>query len=176
VLHGDDGAVIGVATPDTGIAKDGSKKDSFARGMELRAKQTMFAEGCRGSCSQELMDTFDLRANCEPQAYGLGIKEVWQIPEEKCVPGSIQHTIGWPLDTDTYGGSFLYHMAPNKILVGFVVGLDYEVRVHVFVTICVLFPDVIAHSQYYNMLTFCGCRAEPVPQSVRGIPALEAPP
>ena len=122
-----DGGVMGVATRDMGIAKDGSPKDGlFQRGMELRARQTLFAEGCRGSCSEEVMKAFDLRKDCDPQAYGLGIKEVWEVPEEQHRPGFIQHTFGWPLDTQTYGGSFLYHMDPNLVLVGFVVGLDYK--------------------------------------------------
>ena len=122
-----DGGVMGVATRDMGIAKDGTPKDGlFARGMELRARQTLFAEGCRGSCSEEVMKAFDLRKDCDPQAYGLGIKEVWEVPEEQHKPGYIQHTFGWPLDSATYGGSFLYHMDPNLVLVGFVVGLDYK--------------------------------------------------
>lgn len=121
------GGVRGIATADVGIGKDGKPKDTFARGMELRARQTIFAEGARGSCSEEVIDTFDLRKDTmDNQSYGLGIKEVWEIPEDKCKPGLIQHTLGWPLDYNTYGGSFLYHMKPNKVLLGFVVGLDYE--------------------------------------------------
>lgn len=126
VLDPDTGAVLGVATADMGIGKDGRPKDTFARGFEMRARQTLFAEGCRGSNSEWLMEQFNLRENCDPQTYGLGIKEVWQIPEEKCKPGYIQHSIGWPLDLKTYGGSFLYHMAPNYVLMGFVIGLNYE--------------------------------------------------
>merc|ERR1719410_15333 len=94
--------------------------------MELRAKQTLFAEGARGSCSESVISKFDLRKDCDMQSYGLGIKEVWEIPEENAQPGHIQHTIGWPLDMKTYGGSFLYHMKPNYILIGMVVGLDYQ--------------------------------------------------
>jgi len=109
-----------------GIGKDGHPKDTFMRGMELRAKQTLFAEGARGSCSEEVIKNFDLRKDCDMQSYGLGIKEVWEIPEENLKPGTIQHTIGWPLDMKTYGGSFLYHMKPNFILIGMVVGLDYQ--------------------------------------------------
>uniref|UniRef100_A0A7S2WPI7 Electron transfer flavoprotein-ubiquinone oxidoreductase n=1 Tax=Mucochytrium quahogii TaxID=96639 RepID=A0A7S2WPI7_9STRA len=126
VLYDENGAVKGVATPDMGIGKDGKPKDTFMRGMELRAKQTFFAEGARGSCSEDIISKFGLRENCDMQSYGLGVKEVWEVPEEKHKPGFIQHTFGWPLDTKTYGGSFLYHMKPNKVLVGFVVGLDYE--------------------------------------------------
>lgn len=125
VLYDDDGAVAGVATGDVGIGKDGEPKDTFARGMELRGRQTVFAEGCRGSCSEEIMDKFNLREGKDPQSYGIGIKEVWEIPEENCKPGQIEHTLGWPLDSRSYGGTFLYHMAPNKILTGFVIGLSY---------------------------------------------------
>eukprot|EP00730_Choanoeca_flexa_P009187 TRINITY_DN12603_c0_g3_i1.p1 TRINITY_DN12603_c0_g3~~TRINITY_DN12603_c0_g3_i1.p1 ORF type:complete len:633 (+),score=160.83 TRINITY_DN12603_c0_g3_i1:275-1900(+) len=125
-----DGGVSGIATRDMGIDKDGTAKPTFARGMELHARQTLFAEGCRGSCSEEVMAKFGLRDGVEPQTYGLGLKEVWEIPEEKLVPGLIQHTLGWPLQhgvlDKTFGGSFLYHMKPNMVLLGFVVGLDYE--------------------------------------------------
>ncbi|RYG50226.1 electron transfer flavoprotein-ubiquinone oxidoreductase [archaeon] len=93
--------------------------------MEILGKQTLFAEGVRGSCSEDLMARFNLREGKDPQTYGLGIKEVWRIPAEKCRPGYIQHTFGWPLPTDVYGGSFLYHMEPDLVLVGFAVGLDY---------------------------------------------------
>lgn len=109
-----------------GIGKDGKPKDNFTRGMELRAKQTLFAEGCRGSCSEEVMKKMNLRENSCPQTYGLGLKEVWRIPQEKFRPGFIQHTFGWPMSHDVYGGSFLYHMEPDLVLVGFVVGLDYQ--------------------------------------------------
>jgi electron-transferring-flavoprotein dehydrogenase len=126
VLYDDKGRVVGVATRDMGIGKDGQPKDTFTRGMELRAKQTLFAEGARGSCSEQLMAKFDLRSKCDMQSYGLGIKEVWEVPAAKSQPGLVQHTFGWPLDPKTYGGSFLYHMNGNKVLIGFVVGLDYE--------------------------------------------------
>jgi electron-transferring-flavoprotein dehydrogenase len=117
--------VIGVATADVGIGKDGQLKDSFSRGMEILGRQTLFAEGARGSCSEELMSRFQLRAKCDPQSYGIGLKEVWRIPAAKARPGFIQHTLGWPLPQSAYGGSFLYHMAPDLVLVGFVLGLDY---------------------------------------------------
>lgn len=126
------GGVQGVATSDMGIGKDGAHKDTYMRGMELRAKQTLFAEGARGSCSEEVIGKFDLRADCDAQYYGLGIKEVWQMPDDHPVfkAGSIQHTFGWPLDSSTYGGSFLYHMkgdaGENLVLIGFVVGLNYK--------------------------------------------------
>ena len=119
------GHVIGVATADVGIGKDGARKDSFSRGMEIYGRQTLFAEGARGSCSEELMKRYGLREGKAPQTYGLGLKEVWKIPASKARPGFIQHTLGWPLPQDVYGGSFLYHMAPDTVLVGFVLGLDY---------------------------------------------------
>jgi electron-transferring-flavoprotein dehydrogenase len=123
----EDGKVVGIATRDAGIDKYGKPKDTFVRGMELRAKQTIFAEGARGSCSEEVMDKFKLREKSQDsQSYGLGLKEVWEIPQEQHRPGYIQHTAGWPMDSSTYGGSFLYHMKPNLVLVGFVVGLDYK--------------------------------------------------
>jgi electron-transferring-flavoprotein dehydrogenase len=130
VLYDENGAVRGVATKDVGIAKDGSHKDTYARGMELVARQTLFGEGCRGSCSEAIMKKFDLRAGKDVQTYGIGIKEVWEIPEAQFKSGYIQHTIGYPLQdslmSDVYGGSFLYHMEPNLVLVGLVVGLDYK--------------------------------------------------
>ena len=126
VLYSDEGAVIGIATKDVGIGKDGQAKDTFARGMELRGRQTLFAEGCRGSCSEDVIEKFSLREGKDMQTYGIGIKEVWEIPDANFEPGLIQHSIGWPLKSDTYGGTFLYHMQPNKVLVGMVVGLDYK--------------------------------------------------
>lgn len=126
VLYDDAGAVTGVATGDMGIGKDGNPKDTFARGMELYAKQTLFAEGCRGSCSEKLMENFNLREGKDPQVYALGIKEVWEIEPEKHSAGTVQHSVGWPLTSDVYGGSFLYHMEGNLVQIGFVVGLDYK--------------------------------------------------
>lgn len=124
-----EGGVKGIATRDVGLAKDGTPKSTFERGMELHAKQTLFAEGARGSCSEFLMSHFNLRDGKMPQTYGLGIKEVWEVPEENLQPGLVQHTLGWPLQTspmsDVFGGSFLYHLEPNLVLVGLVVGLDY---------------------------------------------------
>ncbi|XP_058054408.1 electron transfer flavoprotein-ubiquinone oxidoreductase, mitochondrial [Anopheles bellator] len=127
VLFHEDGSVKGVATGDVGIAKDGAPKDTFARGMELHAKTTIFAEGCRGHLSKQLMAKFGLNAQNEPQTYGIGLKEVWEIQPENHHPGLVEHTIGWPLDKNTYGGSFLYHLnEPTPLVaVGFVVGLDY---------------------------------------------------
>lgn len=130
VLYNPDGSVRGVATKDVGIAKDGSLKDTFTRGVELIARQTLFAEGCRGSCSEEVMEKFNLREGKDVQSYGLGIKEVWQVPPENFKAGFIQHTLGWPLQTsltsDVFGGSFLYHMEPDLVMMGIVVGLDYK--------------------------------------------------
>ncbi|EJK62072.1 hypothetical protein THAOC_17330, partial [Thalassiosira oceanica] len=132
VLYGPSGSVRGVATKDVGIGKDGLPKDTFERGVELLGRQTLFAEGARGSCSERLMERFDLRGGrgADAQHYGLGIKEVWEVPEEKFRSGLVQHTLGWPLQTSVtdrvYGGSFLYHQEPNLVVCGLVVGLDYE--------------------------------------------------
>lgn len=126
VLYGEKGQVEGIATKDAGIGKDGKPKDTFQRGMELRGKQTLFAEGARGSLSEEVMAKFQLRKDCDPQTYGLGIKEIWTVPEKQCYPGYVQHTLGWPIqDMHTWGGTFMYHQAPNKIFIGMVIGLDY---------------------------------------------------
>ncbi|XP_045479547.1 electron transfer flavoprotein-ubiquinone oxidoreductase, mitochondrial [Harmonia axyridis] len=127
VLYHEDGSVKGIATNDVGIAKDGSPKANFERGMELHAKCTIFAEGCHGHLSKQIIKKFNLRTHAEPQTYGLGIKEMWEIDPAKHAPGTVEHTFGWPLDPHTYGGSFLYHLndATPLIVVGFVVGLDY---------------------------------------------------
>ncbi len=119
------GEVRGIVTGAFGIGRDGEVKAGHQPGMELRAKHTLFAEGCRGSLSQKLMNTFNLRAKCDPQTYGIGIKELWEIDPAKHVPGKVIHTVGWPLPSDTYGGSFLYHMEGGQVSIGFVVGLDY---------------------------------------------------
>lgn len=132
VLYNEDGSVRGIATRDMGINKDGTPSSSFARGTELHARQTIFAEGARGSCSEAVMKKFGLRdaVGAQPQTYGLGLKEVWEVPDGVCKPGFVMHTLGWPLQQGffdkTFGGSFMYHMEPNLVLVGFVVGLDYE--------------------------------------------------
>ncbi len=126
VLYHDDGSVKGVATGDMGITKTGEKGPNHQPGMELHAKQTIFAEGCRGSLGKMLMEKFDLRANSDVQTYGIGIKELWDIDPAKSEPGKIVHTSGWPLDSKTYGGSFMYHLNGNQVAIGFVVGLDYE--------------------------------------------------
>ncbi len=125
VLYDESGAVRGVATGDMGIAKDGSQKDSYAPGMELVAKYTLFAEGCRGSLSQELMANFNLRDGVDPQVYGIGIKELWQIPKAQHQRGLVIHSQGWPLPNDVGGGSFLYHFGDDLVSVGFVTHLSY---------------------------------------------------
>jgi electron-transferring-flavoprotein dehydrogenase len=122
----EDGAVVGIATGDMGIAKDGHHKSGFARGMELHGKYTVFAEGARGSLTKGLIGGFGLAKNSEPQKFGLGLKELWQVAPEKHRSGLVQHTIGWPLSNRTGGGSFLYHFADNLVEVGFVMHLNYE--------------------------------------------------
>ncbi len=118
--------VSGVITGDKGVDRFGKPTSRFQPGIELRAKQTFFAEGCRGSLTQTLFEKFQLRKNVDPQTYGLGIKELWEIPEELHQSGLVMHSIGWPLNTKTYGGSFAYHFEKNLLEIGFVVGLDYQ--------------------------------------------------
>jgi len=125
VLLNEKGSVIGVATADMGRDKKGEPTSRFQPGMNLFAKQVILAEGCRGSLSQKVMKQFDLRKEVCPQTYGLGIKEVWRVVSPEYQPGKVVHTIGWPLDSKTYGGSFIYHREENKVAIGFVVGLDY---------------------------------------------------
>jgi len=124
-LYDAQGAVAGVRIGDMGLEKDGTPGPNFAPGPEIRAKTTILAEGCRGSVSKELIRRFRLDAGKSPQTYGLGFKELWQLPAGRVVPGTIQHTVGFPMDTATYGGSFLYHLDQDRVYVGFVVGLDY---------------------------------------------------
>ena len=126
VLYDDEGRVMGVATGDMGIGKDGEQTANYTPGVELHAKQTVFSEGCRGSLTKTLFEKFDLRKDCDPQTYSLGIKEIWEIDPAKHSPGTILHTTGWPMDNETYGGSWLYHFKDNLVSVGFVVGLDYK--------------------------------------------------
>jgi len=126
VLYGEDGHVVGVATGNMGVGKDGQPTDSFQPGVELRGKYTLFAEGCRGSLTKTLFERFSLRAGVDPQTFGIGIKELWEVDPARHSQGAITHTIGWPLDRRTYGGSFLYHLENNQVAVGFVIGLDYE--------------------------------------------------
>lgn len=126
ILYHDDGSVKGVATGDMGIAEDGSQKDSYMQGMELHAKYTFFAEGVRGSLSKMIIEKFNLREGKEPQTYGIGIKELWEIKPENHKEGKVIHTQGWPLQSDTVGGGFCYHLDNNQVAIGFVVGLDYS--------------------------------------------------
>nr|WP_249159055.1 electron transfer flavoprotein-ubiquinone oxidoreductase [Bradyrhizobium tropiciagri] len=126
VLYDDKGAVRGIATGDMGIARDGSHKDSYTRGMELLGKYTLFAEGARGSLSKQLIAKYQLDAKSEPSKFGIGLKEVWQIDPAKHKKGLIQHSFGWPLNNSTGGGSFLYHYDDNRVAVGFVVHLNYD--------------------------------------------------
>ncbi|MEI6721395.1 MAG: electron transfer flavoprotein-ubiquinone oxidoreductase, partial [Betaproteobacteria bacterium] len=125
VLYHEDGSVKGVATGDMGVARDGKQTDAYQQGMELHARYTFFAEGCRGNLGKQIEAKFNLRKDADPQVYGIGLKELWEIPPEKHKPGLVVHTAGWPLDAHTYGGSFLYHMENNQVAVGFVVGLGY---------------------------------------------------
>jgi electron-transferring-flavoprotein dehydrogenase len=121
----EDGRIVGIATGDMGIGKDGQPTGNFQRGMELRARYTLFAEGCRGSLSKQLLQRFNLRDGKDPQTYGIGIKELWEIPAANHKPGLIVHSLGWPLGSDVYGGSFLYHFGQNLVSFGVVIGLDY---------------------------------------------------
>ena len=125
VLYREDGCVKGVATGDMGITKDGEPGDNYQQGMELHAKYTFFAEGCRGHLGKQLEQKFNLRAGKDPQVYGIGLKELWDIKPEQHQAGLVIHSAGWPLDNATYGGSFLYHMENNQVAVGYVVGLAY---------------------------------------------------
>lgn len=128
ILFHKDGAVKGIKTGDVGIGKDGKKKPSYEPGMELHAKYTILGEGCRGSLTKTLYENpkFGLRENCQPQSFGIGLKEVWEIDPKKHEEGLVIHTVGWPVDLKTWGGSFMYHMADNLVSIGYVVGLDYE--------------------------------------------------
>jgi len=126
ILYNEQGAVRGVATGNMGVGRDGQPTDHFQEGMELVAKYTVFAEGCRGHLGKQLMAKYDLTKGSDPQTYGIGLKELWEIDPAKHVPGLVVHTAGWPMASDTYGGSFLYHMENNQVAVGFVVGLAYQ--------------------------------------------------
>ncbi|MBT3065414.1 electron transfer flavoprotein-ubiquinone oxidoreductase [Rhodoferax sp. U11-2br] len=126
VLYDEQGAVRGVATGNMGIEKNGEPGPNFQIGMELLGKYTIFAEGARGHLGKQLIAKYQLDAGCDPQSYGIGIKELWEVDPARHEPGLVVHTAGWPMDNKTYGGSFLYHMADNKIALGFVTGLNYE--------------------------------------------------
>ena len=126
ILYNENGSVKGVATGNMGVGKDGEPTDNFQLGMELHAKYTVFAEGSRGHLGKQLISKFKLDAGKDPQTYGLGVKEVWEIDPKRHQPGFVMHTAGWPMDSSTYGGAFLYHMEDNKVTLGFITGLDYS--------------------------------------------------
>src|SRR6266851_2448629 len=126
VLFGGRGEVVGIATGDMGIGRNGEPKDQFTRGMELRAKYTLFAEGARGHLTKALIARFGLDRDREPPKFGIGLKELWQVAPDRHKPGLVQHTLGWPLDNRTGGGSFIYHFGDNLVAVGFVVHLNYR--------------------------------------------------
>ena len=126
ILFHSDGSVKGVATGDMGIGKDGEQTANYTQGIELHAKQTVFSEGSRGSLTKVIFEKFDLRENTDPQTYAIGIKELWEIDPKQHQQGLALHTVGWPIDTSTYGGSFLYHLEGNQVSVGYVIGLDYK--------------------------------------------------
>ena len=126
VLYDGDGRVAGVATGDMGIGADGQPTDRHEPGVELRANFTLFAEGCRGSLTKVLTERFNLRDGVDPQIYGIGIKELWEVQPDRHETGRVTHTVGWPADSRTYAGSFLYHLEDNQVAVGYIVGLDYE--------------------------------------------------
>ena len=125
-VHNDDGSVAGVRIGDMGVAKDGSHKPGYTPGIDIRAKVTVLAEGARGHLTKRLIKRFALDQDSEPQSYSIGIKELWQVPEGRVTPGKIVHTLGWPADPQTYGGSFLYHLENNQVALGYVSGLDYH--------------------------------------------------
>jgi electron-transferring-flavoprotein dehydrogenase len=126
VLYNDDGSVKGVATGNQGVGKDGEPSESFQIGMELHAKYTVFAEGARGHLGKQLLAKYKLTEGKDAQTYAIGIKELWEVPADKARPGLVVHTAGWPMDNDTFGGGFLYHLEGNKVTLGLVVGLDYQ--------------------------------------------------
>jgi len=126
VLSDAEGKVVGVATGNMGVGRDGKPTEAFQPGVELRGKMTLFAEGCRGSLTKGLTERFGLGKASDPQTYGIGIKELWEVTPEQHKPGLVVHSVGWPLDRKTYGGSFLYHLENHQVAVGFVIGLDYE--------------------------------------------------
>ncbi len=126
VLYNDQGAVRGVATGNLGVGKDGQPTENFQLGMELLGKYTVFAEGARGHLGKQLIAHFHLDEGRDPQSYALGIKELWEVPADQAKPGLVVHTAGWPMDEQTYGGGFLYHMEGNKVTLGFITGLDYQ--------------------------------------------------
>ena len=125
-LHDGEGKVIGVRIGDMGVARDGSHKPGYTQGIDIQAKVTLLAEGARGHLTKRLVKRFQLDADSDPQGYSIGIKELWQVPEERVTPGRIVHSFGWPADNATYGGSFIYHLDKGRIAIGYVSGLDYK--------------------------------------------------
>jgi len=125
-LHDDSGRVVGVRIGDMGVAKDGEHKPAYTQGIDIRAKTTVLAEGARGHLTKRLIKRFGLDADSDPQGYSIGIKELWQVPAERVTPGKVVHSLGWPADNDTYGGSFLYHLDKGRIALGYISGLDYK--------------------------------------------------
>ena len=127
ILYNKDGAVSGIATGDMGLSRTGNHKDSYMQGMELQAKYTLFAEGCRGHLGKQLIDKFSLDSGKDPQHYGIGIKELWKIPTDQHKPGLVVHSAGWPLsESNTLGGGFLYHLEDNQVAVGLITNLSYS--------------------------------------------------
>ncbi len=122
----ENGKLKGILTGDLGVGSDGQQTQNYQPGIEIHSKYTLFAEGCRGHLGKKLIEEFDLRKNSEHQTYGIGLKELWEVEQSKSKPGTVMHSIGWPLDTETYGGSFLYHLDKNLVSIGFVIGLDYK--------------------------------------------------
>ncbi|HEY9028993.1 MAG TPA: NAD(P)/FAD-dependent oxidoreductase, partial [Burkholderiaceae bacterium] len=125
ILYDDKGAVKGVATGNVGVGRDGEPHDGFQLGMELHGKYTIFAEGARGHLGKQLLAKYDLQKGRDAQSWAIGIKELWEIPADKAKPGLVVHTAGWPMQDETFGGGFLYHLEDNKVTLGFVIGLDY---------------------------------------------------
>lgn len=125
LLYDSEGAVCGVATNDVGVSKAGKPKETYQRGMAFKSKVTLLAEGCHGSLTKGVIKKFNLREHADPQTYGLGLKEIWEVPEEDWREGEVVHSMGWPLNKDVYGGGFMYHFGERLVSVGLVVGLDY---------------------------------------------------
>lgn len=149
IYSGDGKSVIGVATKDMGISKSGKPKDNFERGMEFHARQVVFAEGCHGSLTKQIIKKFNLRKDAQNQSYGLGIKEVWEVQPEKFRKGFISHTMGYPLSNDVYGGGFQYHFGDNIVTVGLVIGLDYK---NPYISPYQEFQKMKQHPYYKNVL------------------------
>ena len=126
IIYNEDGSVAGIQTGDMGVDKEGQPKDTFEPGIILKGKVTVFAEGCRGHLGKQLIKKFELDKNSSPQQYGIGFKEIWEVDETQHQEGKVLHSVGWPLDPKTYGGSFCYHAENNQIYIGYVIGLDYQ--------------------------------------------------